>query len=260
MFCALVLAGERPGGNVLSRQLKLSSSVLVDVAGQTALYRVIDALKAAKRVKHGVLCGPSTEVFQLNNAIEEILSSSGYQWLSPESGLSASAIKGLKKLRQYPVLVTTGDHALLTSELIDEFCGKCEAVASDFVVGFVPHSLVKSAFPKSKRTVQKYADQPCCGTNLFSVMTPAGLRALEFWQSIEVQRKRPWKMAQKLGAGLLLRYLFGLLTLDEAFLKLSDRCGCKVSYVFMNDPSLAVDVDSLADRDLAEAILRSRRD
>ena len=44
-FAAVVLAGERPGGSDFSHELGLPASVLVDVAGKSALARVIEALE-----------------------------------------------------------------------------------------------------------------------------------------------------------------------------------------------------------------------
>jgi hypothetical protein len=58
---------------------------------------------------------------------------------------------------------------------------------------------------------------------------------------------------------MLLRYLVGSLTLDDALQRLSSAMGCRVACVRMNDPRAAVDVDSVADRDLAVRILRAER-
>jgi molybdopterin-guanine dinucleotide biosynthesis protein A len=254
-YCAVVLAGERPGGSPLSRTLGLKASVLVDVAGKSALQRVMEALSGSKEVSGGLLCGPASEVYEQTPDFRRILDESPFHWLEPEAGPSASAIKAIKAIDHFPVLLTTGDHALLTPELVDSFCQQARAAGGDVVAGLAPYSIVHAAYPESKRTVQRYSDGGFCGTNLFVVQNPAGLAALEFWKSVEAERKRPWKIAQKLGFMFLLRAALRKVSLQQTFEQLSKRSGCRVAYVLVNSARAAVDVDSVADRDLAQSIL-----
>jgi len=256
MFSAVVLAGERPGGSPLSRALGLKASVLVDVAGKPALQRVMDALAGAQQVAGGLLCGPAADVYRDAPEFERILAGTAFRWLEPEAGPSASAAKAIMALDRYPVLLTTGDHALLTPGLVDDFCLAAQNREADVVVGLTPWSLVQAAYPQSKRTVQTYRDGRFCGTNLFAILNPAGLAALEFWRSVEADRKKPWKIARKLGLGFLLRSALRRVTLEQTMQQLSERCGCRVSCVPVNSARAAVDVDSVADRDLAQSILR----
>ncbi len=255
MFSAVVLAGERPGGSPLTRALGLKASVLIDVAGKPAVQRVVEALSGADQVSGGLLCGPAKSVYQDAPEFERILKGTSFQWLEPESGPSVSAIKAVLTLGHYPVLLTTGDHALLTPVLVDSFCRNARTVGGDIVVGLAPYAIVHAAFPHSKRTVQRYSDGSFCGTNLFAVMNPTGLAALEFWKTVEAERKRPWKIAQALGLGFLLRCALRRVSLQQALQQLSGRCGCKVSYVLINEARAAVDVDTVADRDLAQSVL-----
>lgn len=255
MFRAVVLAGERPGVSVLMRALGLRASVLVNVAGKSALQRVLEALHAAQSVAGGLLCGPEVAVIRSTPGFDAILLDTDFDWLSPEAGPSASAIKAIVHLQHYPVLLTTGDHALLTPALVDEFCRRALVVGGDIVTGLTPYALVKAAFPGSRRTVQKYSDGEYCGTNLFAVMNPAGLAAVEFWLQVEAWRKRPWKIAQHMGWGFLLAYLTRRVSVHQALQRLSNLCGCSANYVQIDSPRAAVDVDSVADRELAEKIL-----
>ena len=91
-FSAVVLAGERPGGSDFSRELELPASVLADVAGQTALERVIGALRASDCVDGGLLCGPSEGIYRAQPIFDRILEGSGFRWLAPQEGPSASAL------------------------------------------------------------------------------------------------------------------------------------------------------------------------
>ena len=255
-FSAVVLAGERPGGSALSRELGLKAGVLVNVAGKPSLQRVIEALQAAEWVDGGVVCGPTAEIYRELEDFRNILEHSDFHWLAPAAGPSASAIKAVQSLGRYPVLLTTGDHALLTAELVDGFCRQAATADGDIVAGLAPWPIVHAAFPESRRTVQRYRGEAYCGTNLFAVLNPAGLGALQVWQEVETLRKQPWKIALKVGVWFMLRYLFRRVSLREAFSRLSEISACRAACVMVNDPRSAVDVDSVADRDLAERILR----
>jgi molybdopterin-guanine dinucleotide biosynthesis protein A len=254
-FVAVVLAGERPGGSAISRELGLAASVLVDVAGKSALARVIEALETSEMVEGGLLCGPAEEIYINNKEIQQILNVSSFQWTAPESGPSASALATLEQLDRFPVLLTAGDHALLSPGLVDFFCREAAKMDVDAVIGLAPYAVVHAAYPQSKRTVLKFSDGRYCGTNLFAILNREGKAGPAFWQELEAQRKRPWRMARHLGAGLLLRYLCGRLSLEKALQSLSRAMGCRIGYVRIEEARAAVDVDSVADRDLAEKIL-----
>ncbi len=254
-FAAVVLAGERPGGSAIAQELGLAAGVLVNVAGKSALARVIDALETSEMVDGGLLCGPAAEIYRDNEEFRQILNGSSFHWTAPESGPSASALAALEQLDRYPVLLTAGDHALLTPGLVDFFCREAVKMDVDVVFGLAPYAFVHAAYPESKRTVLKFSDGQYCSTNLFAILNQAGKAGPAFWWELEVLRKRPWRMAHHLGAGLLLRYLFGRLSLDKAVESLSHAMGCRIGYVRIEVARAAVDVDSVADRDLAEKIL-----
>ncbi len=262
-FTAVVLAGERPGGSALSRAFNVAASVMVPVAGKTALTRVLSAIGSSRQVRPGVICGPAANAVNADPALEQLLADSGFAWLAPESGPAASARAAVTAAGAYPVLLTAGDHALLQPAIIDEFCADVTELdarqAHDFVIGFVPYELVRNAWPQSKRTVLKFSDGRFCGSNLFAVLTPAGLRALAFWRQAENDRKRPWRIARRFGLPALARYLLRRLSLPAALASLSEAAGCRVGWVAVRHARAAVDVDSVEDQQLAEKILSCER-
>ncbi len=252
---AIVLAGERPGGNALAREHGLRASVLIDVAGMSCLERVLVALRACPLIDGGVLVGPAGELVHTDATLRRLLQTGDFRWLEPASGPSASALAAADLLDRYPALLTAGDHALLDATIIDSFCRAALASNADFVAGLVPHAVVKARFPGSRRTLLKFNDGTYCGSNLFLLRTAAATAALRLWQALEQERKRPWKIAARLGPGWLLRYMAGTLSVTQAFELLSARSGCRVGFVPVDDPRAAVDVDSSADLALARQLL-----
>ena len=245
-FACVVLAGERPGGSPFSRELGLAASVLVDVAGKSSLQRVIETLESSPSVVGGVLCGPNEAVYDAVPEIRSILEGTGFRWMPPRAGPSASAVAGIEKLDRFPILLTAGDHALLTPEIVEDFCCRAGQQDADVVFGLAPYALVREAFPESKRTVLRFSDGAWCGTNLFAILTRDGKAGPIFWSGLEADRKRPWRMARKIGPGLILKFFLGRLTLDSVLEALSRAMGCRVGCVVIENPRVAVDVDRRA--------------
>jgi len=263
---AIVLAGERPGGNALARALGLPAAVLAPLAGVPCLQRVVDALQRSATVAHITLCGPAESVARHSETVCGLVDKPEVDWLAPAAGPAASALAGAgldqapgsppaDATRGFPKLLTTGDHGLLTADIVDEFCARAQALDADLVVGLVPYGLVADAFPESRRTRLRFADGERCGSNLFALLTPESARALTFWQGVEADRKQPWRIVRRLGVSALLRYLLGRLSADAAFDTLSRRAGCRIRWIGVDAARAAVDVDSAADWRLADRIL-----
>jgi len=253
---AIVLAGERAGGNALARAHGLGASVLIEVAGRSLIERVIDTLRASRSIAGGLVVGPHATVVENTPGLRALFARGDFRWQAPAAGPSASALAAAASLARHPLLLTAGDHALLEAATVDTFCAEAGACDADFVVGLVPHALVAARFPRSRRTLLKFSDGTYCGANLFLLRTAAGHLALALWQAVEQERKRPWRIAARLAPGALLRYLAGRLPVAEAFARLSETSGCRVAFVEVHAARAAVDVDSSADLALAETVLR----
>lgn len=256
-FRSVILAGERPGGSPLSHAFSVSASVMVPVAGEPSLARVMQAIADSSQATGGVICGPTADAVASSEELQKLLQNPNYSWLEQATGPAASALSALEKLDHFPALLTAGDHALLTAEIVDEFCKHALSHSSDYdlVIGFVPYALVRASWPESKRTVLKFSNGKFCGSNLFAIINPEGRKALGFWRQAEADRKQPWRIARRFGFIALIRYLFTRLTLEDALQSLSEAAGCRIGHVEVGFARAAVDVDSVEDQILAEKIL-----
>ena len=251
----IVLAGERPGGGLLARHFGVAANALVAVAGIPTIERVVTTLRQSRMVGDGLLCGPERTVVESSDVFNRLLANGDYRWIAPCENPAESALSALDHLDQWPVLMTTADHALLTPQIVESFCSKASSSAADLLVGLALFDAVHVAFPQSKRTILKFADGGRCGTNLFYLRKPAARGALEFWKALQADRKQPIRMARRLGGGLLVRYLLGRLKAQQALDVIARRAGCTIGFVDVAEPQAAVDVDSLADHRLAEQLL-----
>jgi GTP:adenosylcobinamide-phosphate guanylyltransferase len=242
MPVALVLAGSRGGTDAVAAYAGVSDKALIDLAGQTMLARVVGALKAAGIIRIAVSGGDvvAAEAQRLHA-----------EPLAAAAGPSASTAAALDTVGT-PLLVTTADHALLRPEWVTHFVESVPSEA-DVAVLLARRDAVEAAAPGSRRTYLRFADGDWSGCNLFLLATPRASAAVQLWQSVERDRKRPWRIVGRLGPGLLLRYLLGRLSLAEAVAALGRRAGVVAAVVTCPDGLAAVDVDKPADLDFVRA-------
>ncbi|MGF7155011.1 NTP transferase domain-containing protein [Novosphingobium gossypii] len=245
---ALILAGSRPGApDPVAEAEGVSHKSLVDIAGKPMLAHVVAALRDA---------GISRIAVSANDAAVRALALElGCEVLATGTGPSASVAIGLEALGA-PLLVTTSDHALLKGVWVRDFLNDTPQ-ASDVAMLLARREAIEAAMPGSRRTYLRFADGHWSGCNLFLLATPNARLAIDTWKMVEADRKRPWRIAARLGIGMLLGYALGRLTLSAAIARLGRRIGVTASLVPARDGLAAVDVDKPSDLADARAILAS---
>ena len=157
---------------------------------------------------------------------------------------------------EWPLLVTTADHALLDTVTVDEFASG--AAGADISFGVVERRILLSRFPDSKRTWLKFRGGAYTGANMFALSSPKVAPAIELWRSVEQDRKKAWRIISLLGPIMLMMTALRLASLDDVVRQLSDKLGLKVRAVRLSDPLAGVDVDKPEDHALAEAVIEGR--
>ena len=255
----LVLAGARPGRDPVAEAVGVSIKVLAPVGGMPMVGRVLKTLDASSLVAQRVLCGPSWEVVQEQTFLRDLVEKGEVRWLAPEQGPSLSVKGFLEQFpNDFPLLVTTADHALLTVKMVEYFLREASRAQVDVAVALVPYSVVAEAYPGSKRTVIRFRGGGYCGCNMFLLGNSQAEKLVEFWTQVERERKRPLRLIRRLGWLMLIRYLLGVLTLADALGELSQRMGLSIKEIILPFPEAAIDVDNPEDLTLVEQILEKR--
>jgi GTP:adenosylcobinamide-phosphate guanylyltransferase len=251
-FTALVLAASRGPDDPVAKSEGVSHKALVDVAGTPMLLRVVRALSASQSVGQ-IAVGIG------NSEILDTLAIDGDALTSVPIGDSpgASVLSGVAALgTPYPLLVTTGDHALLTPEMVDRFCEDALATGADVVAGLASANVILKDHPNTRRTFLKFRDGRYSGCNLFAILNEVGLKAPAFWSEIERHRKTPWRLISAFGIAPLFLFATGRLTLDDAFARAGKRFGARAAAVLLPWSRAAIDVDKPDDLKLVREILR----
>lgn len=255
-FSAVVLAGGQGRDDRIADESGIAHKALIPIRGKPMIAWVIDALSDASRVKDVHL---STDEWLMDSWPDEL---AALPVIASDVGPSRSVLRAMDALDdRYPILLVTSDHPLLTSEIIDKFCEDAVQAAKDgaeLVVGLVSRTVVLASHPETRRTWLNFAEDGYTGANLFAFMHPKARSAIEFWVAVEQERKKPWRLALAFGIGLLFRYLFGRLSLDEALARVTDVVATKVKAVSVPFSDAAIDADKSDDVRLVEQILAAR--
>jgi GTP:adenosylcobinamide-phosphate guanylyltransferase len=250
-WTALLLAGARPGSDPFARRYGAELKALIPIAGEPMVLRPLRALLESRHVEQVRLLAQDPE--KLAPVLPE---RSGWS-LEPSGGTIAETLEAIftSPSARWPMLVTTADHALLTADIVNQFCA--EAEGADLAIGVVTKSALKKRLPESRRTWIGLRRGKYTGANLFAFGSAEALKAVELWRSVEQDRKKGWRLLLALGwPGLL--GLLRLRTLDQTLAVMGRRLGLSLRAVRLDDPLAAVDVDKPQDYDLVTALLERR--
>ena len=256
-FTALVLAADRGPDDPVSRAAGVRHKCLAPVAGRAMLERVVSALAASPRVGRIAVSLRDTALLAQWPALAPLAAEGRLVALQAAGSPSRSVIQGAADLQDpFPLLVTTADHALLTTEMVDHFCSASDTAGAEVTAGLTASGILLERYPQSRRTYLKFRDERYSGANLFTLMSERAMALPQLWLRVEQQRKRPWRIAAVFGPGLLLAYLLRRLSLDAAMARISARLGIAVAAVKMPFAEAAIDVDKPEDLALVNGILK----
>lgn len=259
-FSAIVMAADRNPHDPVARAAAVACKALAPVAGTPMVLRVLNALGQSLQVGPRLLCGPPRPLLEQDEALMSGVDAGDYGWTASRDSPSASAAAAMEQIPEsQPVLLTTADHALLSSQIIDHFCGQARTADFDLVVALAAHERVAAAYPDMHRTQLRFSDRDYCSCNLFAFMTPRARSITALWRKVESQRKHPWRVIGILGWWPVFKYLLGRLSLQEALARLSGRLGMKIGAVIMPYADAAVDVDSENDWRLVQQIVAEKK-
>lgn len=251
-WTALLLAGSRPGGDPLTRSFGIDCKPLIPIEGEPMVLRPLRALLASPSV------GAVRVLTQDPGRIGEVLPKGTRTVVERSQSTIASTLAAIcaDPATQFPMLVTTADHALLTPTMVEDFIAGSDGC--DISVAFVESRPLLERFPDAQRTWLRLGRGKYSGANLFALNTPKAAIAVERWRAIEQDRKKGWRVLLQLGLPLFLGAVLRVRNLQQTATGLGRKLGIVIKPVVMDDPLAAIDVDKPADYSLVEAILAGR--
>ena len=251
-WTAVVLAGSRPGRDPFAEQFGMDLKALIPICGEPMVRRPVRALLESGAIGRVVVAAQQPERIAAALPDDPRISVRPSRRTIAETVLELVGDASI----EWPLLVTTADHALLDSPIIDDFCR--ESRGADIAIGVVERSGLLRRLPEARRTWLKFRGGAYTGANLFALRSPAVVPAIELWRSVEQDRKKSWRIVSVLGPAMLLCVMLRLISLDSVLSQLGGKLGLSIKAIRLANPLAGVDVDKAEDHALVEAILEGR--
>jgi GTP:adenosylcobinamide-phosphate guanylyltransferase len=251
-WTAIVLAGSRPGRDSFAEEMGCDLKALIPIGGVPMVRRPVEALLASQHI------GDIHVLAQDPKRVADVLPADPRLHVGRSADTIAETLLDLcdDPSIQWPLLVTTADHALLDADMVAEFCRRS---SGDISIGLVERRVMLGRFPDARRTWLRFRGGAYSGANLFILRSPKVAKALNLWRSVEQDRKKAWRLLWSLGPSLFLGAALRLRGLHPTLQAAGRSIGLAVRAVELSDAIAAIDVDKKADLDLAERILKERQ-
>ncbi len=196
---ALILAGSRGPDDPMAKAANVSHKALLPVAGVPMLLRVVEALRAMPGIARIYVCIENERVVLQVPALEALHRDRALEILPAADSPATSVAAALRHIElTQPLLVTTGDHPLLTPAILQRFVDTAPKDC-DLAVALAPADIVAAAYPGAIRTFYRLGKQRFSGCNLFLVRSSNVARVANFWRRMETHRKRPLRLIWEIG-------------------------------------------------------------
>ena len=255
---ALVLAGRRGGTlDPLAAAASVSHKCIVPVAGRPMIAHVLDTLAKSDAIRAIIVSVDDVEMLQ---SVPEVrcLIESGMLRLVPARPNLVDSIVAAAEDAAFPLLVTTADNVLLDAASVSAIHRDARRAGADIAVAFARREAVLAAHSDGQRRFYRFSDGAFSNCNSYWIGNRDALKAAEVFRQGGQFAKHPLRIVHAFGLINLIRFRFGIGSLDAAFRRFSRRFRLAVRAVIFDNGAVAIDVDNERTLGIAEQLLRER--
>lgn len=256
-YTALVLAASRGSLDPLARAGGVSHKCFIDIAGQPMLRRVVAAVLESGRVGRTIVAIEPASIEEAKAVLAPLPGADALDFVASRETIGAS-VAAVASEAMLPLVITTGDNALHTSEMIRYFCDALDGVTADGAIGLTPAACVLDKYPEGDRAFHRFRDGAFSSCNLYALLTPRSLDAPRVFNSGGQFGKKPRRLIGAFGLFAFLLYKSRLFTLKTVLATLSRGIGVRTAPILMPFAEGPIDVDRQVDWDLANRIVAAR--
>jgi GTP:adenosylcobinamide-phosphate guanylyltransferase len=246
----IVLAGGRPGpGEPLWVETRGGPKAMLDLAGRPMIRWVLDALEGSRHLDRIVVVG-------LDRPLEP---AGEIEYLQDQGSLVANLYAAIARVRaDRPAAFCWSDIPLVTSGMLDRFIEATPDPELDVNAGLVPKAALQQRYPGADDLWLRFAEGQFIAADfgLFHPRQAARLRP--HVEALAPQRKQAFRQALYVGLPVLVRFVFGRLTMTGLERHLERRFGLRCHVRIAEDPELGLDVDGPAALAICRQALASR--
>lgn len=257
----LVLAASRAGPEDAVAALQgVSHKCLVEIDGEIMLQRVVREIAASRHVSEIHVSIESEDILRQIPLVSQMMDEGRVHFIPAGPNLFESVLGAASAIADpYPLVVSTGDNALHTTEMFDHFCDAILGEKLDGAVAMTPAATILEAYPDGKRAFHELKDGGWSSCNLYALMTPEAVKAAKVFETGGQFGKRPMRILKAFGLPFMIMYKFRLATIQGLADYLSRRWKLDMKIVSMPFADAPIDVDNPGDFSRTDKILRARR-
>ncbi len=252
------MAGKRSGVlDPLAKRAGVAQKCVVPVRGKPMIQRVVEAVAACDRIGaiHIVAHEPD-EIAEI--PIVQTLQREGRLHFRPGAfNLVDSVIAGAEGA-DFPLMITTADNCLVTSEGYAEFVDKALANEAAAAAALARKEDVIAADPRGQKKFYEFTDGGYSNCNTYWIGNEGALSAAEIMRNGGQFVKFPSRIAKAFGLMNLIRFYFGWGDKEKLFRQVSRRFGYKLVPIVMSSGEYAIDVDDERTFQVTEKLLAKR--
>lgn len=264
-YTALVLAATRGNLDPLAAAGGVSHKCFIDIAGQPMLRRVVEAVSASGRIGRIIVMIEEASIAEARALLAPLPGSDAFVYTPSAANIAASVTAaGARFPDSVPLVVTTGDNALHTAEMVRYFCDSLDPIAAaghDGAIGLTPASFLLEKYPEGNRAFHRFRDGAFSSCNIYALLTRAAIeRGPVIFKTGGQFGKKPKRLIGAFGLIAFLLYKSRLLRLATLIRFLGRGLGLKVAPVRMPFAEGPIDVDRMQDWTLANRIVEAREE
>ena len=260
-YTALVLAASRGSLDPLAQAGGVSHKCFIDIAGEPMLRRVVRAVAESGRIGKIIVSIEEDSIADARGILAPISGAEAIRYVASKDNIATSVVAAADP-ESVPLVVTTGDNALHTAEMVRFFCdalGPVMAEGADGAIGLTPARYILEKYPEGNRAFHRFRDGRFSSCNIYALLTPRAIeRGPEVFRTGGQFGKKPKRLIGAFGLLAFLVYKSRRFRL-ATFLKFVSRAiGLRTVPVLMPFAEGPIDVDRMQDWELANRIVRER--
>lgn len=257
----LVLAASRSGADDPVARLKgTTHKCLAPIDGVVMLERVVQAILDSDVLGQIYISIENENLLRSVPALKSWLDD-GTIRMAPVRGNLADSVLAAADVMEpaFPMVITTGDNALHTAEILQDFVGQFNALEGDAAAGFTTAETVIADFPEVGLAYHRLKDGGYSSCNLYAFRSEKALTAVRIFEGGGQFGKRPMRIVKAFGIMPFILYKFRLATLDQFLQRIARRLGITADIIMLPYSYGPIDVDNISFFEISERALEKRR-
>lgn len=255
---ALVLAASRKGpGDAVAQIQGKSHKCLITLNGTAMIERVLQTVVDTPEISRIFISIEDANVLREVPKVAAWLDSGMIIPITSQGNIAESLFSAVQDIPDpYPLIVTAGDNALHTPEMLSHFCNEVSQTDADAFFGMARGQLILDKYPEGARAFHRLKDDSYSSCNLYAVTNDKGVNGAKPFATGGQFGKKPMRIAKGFGLLSLILYKMQWLTLDGVTKRISKAIKAKTHVVLMPWAEGPIDVDNPKDYTLVTKILK----